>query len=380
VPPIDNATWLQVASLRLDRQHVARRVGPEGLVDVAREMVGIHAQVTSSAELQFAARVDDIRRSDVQDAVSDRRLVKTWAMRGTLHLLAPDDLWQFVAAWPTRDSTRTPAFLKYFEVTPAQLDAIDEAVGHALDGEPRTRTELASAVAKRTGEATLGERLSSGWGQFLKPAAGKGLLAFGPDRGRNVTFVSPEAWVGAGPATREEPLVALGKLLERWLTVFPGATRDAAARWWGIASRPTMAKALAAADADIAEIEIDGTNAWARRPDVGALARADPPAGVRLLPGFDPFTNDLPRRVDALLPVTHHELVYRTAGWITPVVIVDGRVAGTWELDAKNGIAIQPFAAWPNAVDPGIADEVDRIARFLDRPIKIQIAKPLRAA
>src|SRR5262245_29300109 len=141
--PPTATTWLQVAALRMARHHLAERVGPDRLVDVARDLVGIHAQVASSAELQVAARVDGIRRSDVRDAIADRKVVKTWAMRGTLHLLAPDDLWLFVAAWPTRDSTRTPAWLKYFQVTPDQLDAIAVAIGEVLDGEPRTRAELA---------------------------------------------------------------------------------------------------------------------------------------------------------------------------------------------------------------------------------------------
>ncbi|HEX5015106.1 MAG TPA: winged helix DNA-binding domain-containing protein [Candidatus Limnocylindrales bacterium] len=378
--PTASTSWLQVAALRLQRQHLDRRAAPERLVDVAGDMVGMHAQVASFAELQFAARVDEIRRSDVRDAIADRRLVKTWAMRGTLHLLTADDLWQFVAAWPTRDSTRTPAFLKYFDVTPAQLDAIDDAIADVLDAEPRTRAELAEAVAARIGGDDIGERLSSGWGQFLKPAAGKGILAFGPDRGRNVSFVSPEAWLGGRPTAQDEPLVALGRLLERWLARFPGATREAAARWWGIASRPTMTRALAAAAADISEVDIEGTKGWVRTQDVAALSRAEPPIGVRLLPGFDPYVNDLPRRVEALLPVKHHELVYRTAGWITPVVLVGGRVAGTWELDAKNGIAIQPFARWPKAVDRGIAQEADRFAAFLDRALRIEVATPLASA
>src|SRR5262245_65262300 len=133
------ATWLQVASLRLDRQHLTKRAPAAALVDVACEMVGIQAQVSSFAELQFAARIDGIRRDDVRDAIADRRLVKTWAMRGTLHLLAADDLWRFVAAWPTRDGTRAPAWLKYFKVTNEQLDAVLDAIGWVLGGEPRTR-------------------------------------------------------------------------------------------------------------------------------------------------------------------------------------------------------------------------------------------------
>src|SRR5262245_53858891 len=278
------ATWLQVAGLRLERQHLASRTSGNKLVDVAREMVGIHAQVTSSAELQFAARIDGIRRKDVQDAIADRRLVKTWAMRGTLHLLTPDDLWQFVAAWPTRNTTRSPAWLKYFKVTTAQLDAIETAIGEVLDDEPRTRTELADAVGRHMGDTTLGAQLSSGWGQFLKPAAGSGLLAFGPDRGRNVTFVSPRAWIGDSLTDQVDPLAALGGLVERWLTVFPGASREAAARWWGIASRPTMTRALAAANVDVVEVDVEGTKGWVHAVDADALTTADPPTGVRLLP------------------------------------------------------------------------------------------------
>jgi hypothetical protein len=368
--------WLQVASLRLDRQHLTRRAPPDAIVDVAREMVGIQAQVASFAELQFAARIDGIRRSDVRDAMADRRLVKTWAMRGTLHLLAADDLWQFVAAWPTRDRTRGPAWLKYFEVTTEQLDALADAIGDVLDGEPRTRAELAEAVAERMGDPELAGRLNSGWGQFLKPAAGQGLLAFGPDRGRNVTFVNPAAWIGKSDSPSPEPFAALGGLLERWLGVFPGAGRAAAARWWGIASRPTIVKALAAVNADVVEIDIEGTNGWVRSADVAALAAAKPPQGVRLLPGFDPYVNDLPRRIDALLPVDRHELVYRTAGWITPVVLVDGRVAGTWELADKH-INVQPFDRWPANVAAPLREEADRLAAFLDRPLAVTVARPL---
>src|SRR5262245_54616399 len=266
--PTRTATWLQVASLRLERQHLTTRAAPEALVDLAREMVGIHAQVSRPAELRSAARIDRIGRDDVRDAISDRRLVKTWAMRGTLHLLAADDLWRFVAAWPTRDGTRAPAWLKYFKVTNEQLDAVLDAIGGVLGAEQRARAELAEAVGSRLGDPALGARLNPGWGGFLKPAAGRGELGFGPDRGRNVTFVNPADWIGQPDEPASDPLAALGALLGRWLADFPGAGRDAAARWWGIASRPTIAKALAAANADVVEIDVEGTNGWVRSADM----------------------------------------------------------------------------------------------------------------
>jgi hypothetical protein len=95
---------------------------------------------------------------------------------------------------------------------------------------------------------------------------------------------------------------------------------------------------------------------------------------VRLLPGFDPFTNELPRRVEAAMPVEHHERVHRTAGWVTPIVVVDGRIAGTWEIggSATRGVVeVQPWDRWPGRARKELAAEVARIATFLDRPLKV---------
>ncbi len=70
-------------------------------------------------------------------------------MRGTLHLIASDDLASFVAAAPTRGVATTAAWLKYFEVTKDELDTIFRTVDATLGGEPRTRAELIDAVARR---------------------------------------------------------------------------------------------------------------------------------------------------------------------------------------------------------------------------------------
>ena len=51
-------TWSQVAALRLARQHLLERASRDRMIDVVRIMVGLQAQVTSAAELQFVARVD----------------------------------------------------------------------------------------------------------------------------------------------------------------------------------------------------------------------------------------------------------------------------------------------------------------------------------
>ena len=377
--PEITAMWSQVAALRLDRQHLVDRLPADRMLDVVREHVGIQAQVMSLAELQLNARIDGLRLDDIRDALwTHRSLVKTWAMRGTLHLIASDDLASFVAAAPTRGVATTAAWLKYFEVTKEELDTIFGTVDATLDGRPRTRAELIEAVAAATGRPDLAAKLQSGWGSFLKPSAGRGTLVFGPDRGRNVTFVDPEDWLGkrvrGAGARPPDPNEALGRLVQRFLRLFPGADMPGIGRWWG--SRYTMRKAIESAGLDLVNMDVEGSAGLALRADIKDLAATKPFTGVRMLPGFDAYVNDLPRRVDALMPVDRHADVHRVAGWVSPVVIVDGRVAGTWELrnGKRGGISVQPFGRWRGGARKELAAEADRIAAFLHRPLPVSIA------
>jgi hypothetical protein len=376
------ATWAQIAAFRLGRQHLIERLPADRMLDVVREHLGIQAQVMSLAELQLNARLEGLRRDDVRDGLwTKRTLVKTWAMRGTLHLIASDDLPAFVAAAPTRGVATTAAWLKHFEVTKDELDTIFRTVDATLDGQPRTRAELIDAVRDATGRPDLAAKLQSGWGSFLKPSASRGTLVFGPDRGRNVTFLDPEDWLGtsvrASGAGGTDPQEALGRLVGRFLRLFPGADMPGIGRWWG--SRYTMRKAIEAAGLDLVNIDVEGTAGLALRSDIDDISATKPFAGVRLLPGFDAYVNDLPRRVDALMPVDRHADVHRVAGWVSPVVIVDGRIAGTWELanGKRGGITVTPFGRWRGTARKELAPEADRIAAFLDRPLKVEVAGPL---
>jgi len=372
-------SWAQVAALRLDRQHLIERLPAERMLDVVREFVGIQAQVMSLAELQLNARLDGLRPSDVRDALWEQRsLVKTWAMRGTLHLIASDDLPSFVAAAPTRGQWGGPAWLKYFDVTAEELAALFAAIPEALGAEPMTRSELAEAAAAAAGKPKLKEKLSSGWGSFLKPSSHAGHLVFGPDRGRNVTFVDPSDWLGRPIRSEASALapnadVALGRLVERFLRLFPGADAAGTGRWWG--GRFTVKNAVAAASLDLVDVDIEGSPGWALAGDEAALAATEPWTGVRLLPGFDAYVNDLPRRIDALLPLDRHDEVHRVAGWVSPVVILDGRVMGVWALTngKRGGITVHPFGRWRGGARRELAAEADRIAAFLDRPLALDV-------
>ena len=380
--PTVSTTWPHVLALRLERQNLIGRSPAGDLVEVVGRMVGLHAQVMSSAELQAAVRIDGLRAADVRDALWERRrLVKTWAFRQTLHLLTPADVAEFVLAARSLERWHTPAWLRYFDMTEEGVAEVLDAIGDALSDRPMTRVEVVDEVVSRVRRPHLREEMLTGWGTFLGPAAQRGRLVFGPSEGRNVAFVDPSAWLGRqiGPADdAAEADRALARIIARYLAVFPGSSRAMIARWWGGGRLAAVTRALRLVPDGLVEVDVEGTRGLVRAVDVGALDAATPDHAVRLLPGFDPFTNELPRRVDSVLGDTHHDRVHRTAGWVTPIVVIDGRVAGTWEIaNGRAGagtIAVWPFGRWRGGARRELGPEVERIAAFLDRPLRLEVS------
>src|SRR5436305_8616751 len=134
-------TWPRAAAWRIRRNHLDQRAPAGSMLAVASRLCGLHAQVMSCAELTVWARVENLDRRAVQRALwEDRTLVKTWAMRGTLHLLPANELPLWHSALGTSGRYLRPAsWLKNFGITIEELDRVTEAVATALEGRVMTR-------------------------------------------------------------------------------------------------------------------------------------------------------------------------------------------------------------------------------------------------
>ena len=95
---------------------------------------------------------------------------------------------------------------------------------------------------------------------------------------------------------------------------------------------------------------------------------AEPPGAARLLPLFDQYVVSSNRGVEALLPQAHRDAVFRQAGWISPVILVDGAIAGVWKHERKGAaltVELSPFAPLPDWAAEQLRAEADRLAGFL---------------
>jgi hypothetical protein len=359
-------TWAQVHAMRLERHHLLRRAPKKDLAKVVGDISGAQAQVMSAAELQVAVRVD-CSVEDVRKALwKDKTLVKTWMMRGTLHLIPGKDLPLYTAAMSKRWIRVNNAWLKFMQVSEPEVWQLVDAMGAALNGMPMSREELIDKVAKDE-PPRVRAALKSGWGGMLKPAARNGLLCFGPSRGQNVTFVRPEEWLGSW--RKVDPEDALVGAARRYVHTYGPSTKEDFARWWGNWPGVGVA-AWKGLESELATVTVEGYKAQMLASDLKNLPTPSTDLSVQLLPNFDPYLMGHSNR-DHLFDPTHRSKVSRVAGWISPVVLADGRVLGTWSHVGAGKtlrITVEPFKSLPVKVKSEVRARAESIAKALDLP------------
>lgn len=365
-----NISWEQALTWRMRRHYLIERASPADLAAVVDRLRGLHAQVMSSVDLALWARIDGLERDAVADALWRKRtLVRMWAMRATLHVLPAAGLGTWIGGlgiwkpgvWPFKDPEAIP---------------LAGYVDMALRGKMLSRPELAAAVTRLGATPKMVEGMLGSWGGRLKHASFRGYLCFAPSDDQQVRFTHPATWLRK-PPVQVDSNEAFDVLTARYLGTYGPATAADLGRWWGI--NQGQAKRRLAAIRELAtEVTIEGARYWMLADDVAELAATGPVNVVRLLPAFDPWVVCASRRVPALLDPAYRQRIYRLQGWVSPVLLVNGHMAGTWKHEQKGrkvAVEIEPFAKLPRWTRTHIAAEAERLAAFLGGNLALTIQR-----
>lgn len=365
----------RVLAWRLDRQLLGheRAATP---AEVASRLIGVQAQVTSSAALSIALRSKAPRGTAApveatNRALLDRSIVRSWAMRGTLHLFAAEDVPLIEAALKGREMWRRPAWLRWFGMSEPEMEALIEAIGQILDdGVPRTRAELAVLVGERLGPEA-GRHLLGSWGSVLKIASDRHYLVQSAEADAGVRFVRASRWIDGW--RERDSAGALRELIRRFLAAYGPASLKEVQAWWG-GTLDVVRPAFVALDDDAVEVEVDGRRHHVLRGDLSAIEATRPrPNAVTFIGGFDPLLAARRIRRQFLADRFLHR-VSRTAGWISPCVLVGGVVVAVWDsrvAGSKLVITVDPFEPVPPARRTAIADAAERVGDAQGMPVEV---------
>jgi hypothetical protein len=321
-----------------DRAHA--EAGPvERVAAVAAHMLALQAQDPVAGLWAVGARAPGVTRADVLSAYDDGRIIRSWPMRGTIHVVPAEDIgWLqgLTAARVLRGAERRREVLG---LSLATLERMRELAVRALaGGRALTRRELL-AVFEADGIV-----LETGWAYhavwFLCQT---GTLVFGPSAGpREWKLVLTDEWI---PAPRRlDGDEALTELAARYLAGHGPASAQDLGWWTGLPLTVCRkAYALAADDGRATTVEADGAMWWLS-PEVADVGPASLP-DLQLLPAFDELLLGYRDR-SLSLDAAHVGFFMSSNGIAVPIVTRAGRVVGKWAFEKSGapGVGVTLFA------------------------------------
>lgn len=325
-------TQHQALAFRLERQHLTRPAADS--LTAARTLVGAQAQVHSAAILQLRARSDSGGgEADIDRALyQERSLVKLWAQRSTLHLMPADDLPLVMAI----RREQVGAYHNWYAkegLSREQVDILVAAVVAALDFGAHSRMDLSRRLVPTLGEWAR-PMLEHSWGGIIKLACALGHVCHGPaekedgEGAREALFVGLAQWLGR-PLPVLDSRAAMADLARRYLSVYGPATARDFNKFIGGYAGPAH-QAFADLGDDITPVKLAGKPAYILARDLDAVKDAAPaPGQITVLGLFDPYLlahGDTSQYLDDRF----RSAVYRVAGWISPVILRQGKVVATW--------------------------------------------------
>jgi uncharacterized protein YcaQ len=353
-------SWEQVNAFRLERHHLTDAKKP-GLVDVCRNVAGIQAQVSTAAQQALSARVRNFSPEALQAELWEkRRIVKSSAMRQTLHLLPADEFGRYMRALRRCRVGPVRNIMGKFGITTEEADEVVQIILEALDGRALTQSEIRKALNPKT-SPRVKRWMSKVW-SAARPAAVEGLVCYGRERGNDVVFVRVDQWLPKQEEINE--LEAKKFVLRRFLSAYGPARVQDFSHWMGMSVKESKEVWDATAN-EMTEVSVDGESACVLRKDLGALKKAKlDDAVVHLLPGFDPYLLAHADK-DHLVDPKHYKKVYLGFAYISPVVLVDGRIVGIWK-QVKKGkrlrIEVQQFEKLSPAAREGVEASAQRLS------------------
>lgn len=357
----------EMLQLRMQNQQLLTKTysSPKAVVGA---LGAVQAQDFLSAKQAIAVRLNDHSDAAIEAAIAQRAIVRTWLMRGTLQIVAAQDIRWMLSCFGPRVLQMCATRYRQLGLDAETLERAHAVLRERLhDGVQLTREDLADALAAE-GIPTSGpeQRLA----HIFQHASYHQLICAGSRQGNQYTFTLLDDHV---PESLElSPEDSLAELARRYFTTRgPATLKDF--MWWTGLNGTTSKKAILSAAKTLKEVNINGEIHW-MSAEIQAVKGIDKTSF--LLPAFDEYVLAYRDR-SAVLDPTFQAKVLSKNGIFHPVVIQQGKVSGTWKRTIrKTEVALElfPFGKYTNkdleALEQAIAD----YGHFVGKPVAVRIA------
>jgi hypothetical protein len=340
--------------------------------DVVDRLLAVQAQDLRWGKWAVGIRAPGTTSADIDALIDSARIVRSWPMRGTLHLVPAADLGWMLALTTPRLWAGSTARRRDLGLDEGTIERSREIAVEALTGgRELSRAAFLEALARHGVDAT-GQR---GY-HLIWHLAQSGTLCWGRQLDAQQMLVLLDEWV---PSPRRlDRDEALGEFLLRYLVGHgPAPLTDFA--WWSQLTMKEARTALAVAGPQLTGFDVDGVQHLLPAASDGAAlpkaARARGRDAVLALPGFDEHLLGYRDRSFAIEPENLTRVVPGKNGIFLPLLVRHGRVIGSWRRDWQPKLITvepRPFAALAPAAARSAARSLREYATFLGRPVEVR--------
>jgi hypothetical protein len=352
-----------IAYRRLFNQRIAgaKSATPE---EAIRRLGAMQAQDDLQAIWAIGCRTEGAKAADIEQALVDKKIVLTWAMRGTLHFVPAEDVKWMLKLAP-RMLAQNKRRLEQLEIDAKLLVHSESLIRSAMQDKGRiSRPDLMQLLES----AGIGTKNQRGY-QLLWCLAQSGLICLGPMEGKQQTFVLLDEWVREERELSRE--ASLAELAKRYFSGHGPATLHDFA-WWSGLTIGEARQAVEAAQGALDSEKIEGRAYWTGKE---AAFEFEDRSVVCLLPGYDEYLLGYKDR-SAVLAAEHAPLIVPVHnGVFAPMLVVDGQVAGTWKRTIKKGgvnMTIRPFAKL-GCPEEAVIEAARQFSQFVGLPLSLAV-------
>ena len=320
----------------------------------------VQAQDYRNSLWAIGLRAKNVVEQDIEKAIADRAIVRSWPMRGTLHFIAAEDIRWMLNLLTPQIVARAARRFKELELDEKTFTKSKKLIIKALQGGKQlSRKSIFDILEKSKIEPSNQRGIHILW-----KLSQEGLTCFGSHEGKQPTFALLDEWIPVSKTLHRDE--ALAEIAIRYFSSHGPATLQDFAWWSGLPAEAART-ALKLSESHLVK-NVVKEQAYFMSPNI--------PAGKKkqtcfLLPDYDEFMVAYKDR-SASLDTKHKDFVYSGNGIFYPIIVVNGKVVGKWRREIKKDkvkIRTNLFIQLNKAQYNSIAREAEKFAKFIDKTV-----------
>ena len=366
---MDTSNLSTVNHFVLKKQHLADDSKLNDVVQIARDIGGLHGTSATGPYLSLFARSISFQRDDLAVEMSKKKnLARIRYVRNTIYILPKDFFPVAYAATCQMAEVTAARFSKYLGITPTHYARLSNKILKILRGRGLTTREIKQKLRTATNIAPI-----------VNLMCDKGLLVRSlPREGWKSTqhayFLLKDYYPDLDLTACDEK-EARRKIVKQYILSFgPVSERDIA--WWTGFPKTQVKEILEDFGDEVSSVEIPELEGgyFMLSSEIESLRSQPAPKHpvVNILPSLDPFILGYRDRERYRSP-KHDKMIFDRSGNSTSTILLDGRVVGIWDLQEPL-MKIFYLTAVEKDVQKKIRSKVSDMGKFItEKPVHIKV-------